>query len=103
MGLLCEGLGVESGRLKEMNFSEGRVMVAHYYPYCPQPDLTVGITSHTDPGALTILLQGQVGGLQVKYGEEWVDVKPIPGALVINIGDIFQVNKFKFYLITCKC
>ncbi|XP_044489503.1 1-aminocyclopropane-1-carboxylate oxidase homolog 4-like [Mangifera indica] len=91
MGLLCEGLGVESGRLKEMTFSEGRVMVAHYYPYCPQPDLTVGITSHTDPGALTILLQGQVGGLQVKYGEEWVDVKPIPGALVINIGDIFQI------------
>ena len=49
MELLCEGLGVDKERLKEMNFLEERTMVAHYYPYCPQSDLTVGITSHTDP------------------------------------------------------
>lgn len=91
MGLLCEGLGVEKGRLKELTFLDAKVMVAHYYPNCPQPDLTVGITSHTDPGALTILLQDQRGGLQVKCGAEWVDVKPVPGALVINIGDILQI------------
>jgi len=29
--------------------------------------------------------------LQVKYGGGYVDVKPIPGALVINIGDLLQV------------
>ncbi|KAK4850856.1 hypothetical protein QYF36_010368 [Acer negundo] len=40
MELLCEGLGVDKERLKEMKFPEGRTMVAHYYPYCPQPDLT---------------------------------------------------------------
>ncbi|KAH7570893.1 hypothetical protein ACOSP7_019423 [Xanthoceras sorbifolium] len=91
MGLLCEGLGVETGRLKKMTCSEGRTMLAHYYPYCPQPDLTMGIASHTDPGVLTILLQDQRGGLQVKCGEEWVDVKPVPGALVINVGDILQI------------
>ncbi|KAH7570895.1 hypothetical protein JRO89_XS05G0216500 [Xanthoceras sorbifolium] len=91
MELLCEGLGVDMGRLKEMEFLRGRTMVAHYYPYCPQPDLTVGTASHTDPGALTILLQDQTGGLQVKCGEEWMDVKPVPGALVINIGDILQI------------
>ncbi|CAI0417981.1 unnamed protein product [Linum tenue] len=67
------------------------VMVGHYYPYCPQPDLTVGIASHTDPGALTLLLQDQVGGLQVKFGEQWVDVVPVRGALVVNIGDLLQV------------
>ncbi|KAK0574140.1 hypothetical protein LWI29_018773 [Acer saccharum] len=89
--LLCEGLGVDKGKLKELTFTEGRRMVGHYYPYCPQPDLTVGITPHTDPGVLTILLQDQIGGLQVKYGDEWVDVKPVPGNIVINIGDIFQI------------
>jgi isopenicillin N synthase-like dioxygenase len=67
-------------------------MAAHYYPYCPQPDLTVGIMSHTDPGVLTVLLQDQIGGLQVKHGEGWVDVKPVPGAIVINVGDIMQVG-----------
>ncbi|PKI54913.1 hypothetical protein CRG98_024695 [Punica granatum] len=66
-------------------------MVGHFYPHCPQPDLTVGIASHTDPGVVTVLLQDQIGGLQVKYEEEWLDVKPVPGALVINVGDIFQI------------
>ncbi|KAJ4710059.1 1-aminocyclopropane-1-carboxylate oxidase-like 1 [Melia azedarach] len=90
-GLLCEGLGLATERLKEMSFLEGRMMVGHYYPYCPQPDLTVGITSHTDPGPLTILLQDDKGGLQIKHGEDWVPVKTVPGALVINIGDVLQI------------
>lgn len=91
MGLLSEGLGLEKGRLEEMTCLEGRHMVAHYYPYCPQPDLTLGLGSHTDPGVLTVLLQDQVGGLQVKYQEEWLEVNPLQGALVINIGDLLQV------------
>lgn len=94
LGLLSEGLGVEEGRLKEMTCLEGRTMVAHYYPYCPRPDLTYGLTSHTDPGVVTVLVQNEVGGLQVKVGEEWVDVEPVEGAVVINIGDILQVCPF---------
>jgi len=90
-GLLCEGLGVEAKRLKEMTCLEGRVLVGHYYPYCPQPDLTVGLAYHTDPGVLTVVQENHIGGLQVKYGGGYVDVKPIPGALVINIGDLLQV------------
>ncbi|WCJ33609.1 2-oxoglutarate (2OG) and Fe(II)-dependent oxygenase superfamily protein [Euphorbia peplus] len=91
MELLSEGLGLKPQTLKDMSCSEAKVMVGHYYPYCPQPDMTVGITSHTDPGVLTVLLQDQVGGLQVKHGHQWVAVKPVPGALVINIGDILQI------------
>ncbi|XP_075653192.1 1-aminocyclopropane-1-carboxylate oxidase homolog 4-like [Castanea sativa] len=88
--LLSEGLGVEAERFKNLGFLEGKLVVGHCYPYCPQPDLTVGITSHTDSG-LTVLLQNQVGGLQVKHGDEWVDVEPIPGALTVNIGDFIQI------------
>ncbi|KAF6150834.1 hypothetical protein GIB67_020917 [Kingdonia uniflora] len=91
MGILSEGLGLETERLKKMTCLESRVLAAHYYPYCPEPDRTVGVASHTDPGVLTVLLQDQVGGLQVKHGEEWVDIKPIHGALLINIGDILQM------------
>ncbi|XP_004236932.1 1-aminocyclopropane-1-carboxylate oxidase homolog 4 [Solanum lycopersicum] len=91
MGLLCEGLGVEKDRLKELSCLDGRVMAAHYYPYCPQPELTKGLTPHTDPGVLTVLVQNEMSGLQVKFGEDWVDLKPIPGAIVINIGDILQI------------
>ena len=46
---------------------------------------------HTDAGALTILLQDDVGGLQAFAGGEWLDVEPLDGALVINTGDVMQV------------
>ncbi|TQE09696.1 hypothetical protein C1H46_004653 [Malus baccata] len=91
MELASEGLGLNPKRLKEMTCLEGRVMAGHYYPYCPQPDLTVGLTSHSDPGVLAVVLQDRMGGMQVKYGDGWVDVKPVPGALVINVGDFLQI------------
>nr|XP_009776675.1 PREDICTED: 1-aminocyclopropane-1-carboxylate oxidase homolog 4-like isoform X1 [Nicotiana sylvestris] len=92
MGLLCEGLGVKEDRLKELSCLDARIMAAHYYPYCPQPELTKGLTPHTDPGVLTVLVQNEVTGLQVKFGDDWVDLEPIPGAIIINIGDILQMD-----------
>ncbi|GLT94729.1 hypothetical protein SLE2022_124570 [Rubroshorea leprosula] len=91
MELLSEGLGLEAGKFKELTFSEARVFVGHCYPYCPQPDLTMGITSHTDPGVVTVLLQNQIPGLQVRHEDEWVDVTPVPGGLIVNIGDFLQI------------
>ncbi|KAK8504597.1 hypothetical protein V6N12_017139 [Hibiscus sabdariffa] len=90
MGLLSEGLGLDMDRLKN-SCLDARTMLGHYYPRCPQPDLTVGIASHTDPGVLTLLLQDHIGGLQIKHKGGWVDVKPVHGALVINIADILQI------------
>ncbi|XP_022986647.1 1-aminocyclopropane-1-carboxylate oxidase homolog 3-like [Cucurbita maxima] len=95
--LLSEGLGLKSERLKEATYGERRMMVGHYYPYCPQPDLTVGIKSHTDPGVLTVLLQDHIGGLQIRHGGGWVDVEPVAGALVINIGDLLQIASNDVY------
>lgn len=46
--------------------------------------------AHTDYGSLTILLpQAGSGGLQILHPSgDWVDVPPVPGAFVINIGDL---------------
>ena len=53
----------------------------------------MGLTSHTDPGVLTVLVQNKVGGLlQVKSGDDWADVEAVPGEIVINIGDLLQVG-----------
>lgn len=96
MGMLGEGMGLEEGRLEKMSCLDGRVLACHYYPVCPEPDDTAGLVDHSDPGVLTILLQDQIGGLQVKKeGEDgewwWVDVQPVLGAVVVNVGDLLQV------------
>ncbi|GJY78565.1 1-aminocyclopropane-1-carboxylate oxidase homolog 1-like protein [Tanacetum coccineum] len=40
----------------------------------------------------------EVQGLQVMHQNQWANVKPIPGALVVNIGDLLQIisnDRFK--------
>ncbi|KAJ8436739.1 hypothetical protein Cgig2_009713 [Carnegiea gigantea] len=85
-------LGLQTGHLNEIGCSERLMLLGHYYPPCPQPELTVGLPKHSDNDFLTVLLQDQIGGLQVLHQDHWVDVPPTPGALVVNIGDLLQAS-----------
>jgi isopenicillin N synthase-like dioxygenase len=81
----------------------GGCLRVNFYPKCPQPDLTLGLSSHSDPGGLTILLPDDyVSGLQVRRGEDWITVKPVPNAFIINIGDQIQVPYLSIYDINSK-
>ncbi len=64
-----------------------------YYP--PQPDTlgpeVFGVSPHTDFGVLTVLCQDEVGGLHVQdYEGEWIAAPPVPGTLVVNVGDLLE-------------
>nr|ABK25825.1 unknown [Picea sitchensis] len=64
----------------------------NHYPPCPVPELALGVGQHKDAGALTVLVQDEVGGLQVRRKDgEWIGVKPVPDSFVINVGDCIQV------------
>ncbi|KAI4328650.1 hypothetical protein L6164_020986 [Bauhinia variegata] len=89
--LLSEALGLNPLHLKEMGCAEGLLLMGHYYPECPEPELTMGLSKHSDGDFMTILLQDQIGGLQVLHQNHWVDIPPVPGALVVNIGDLMQL------------
>ncbi|PNX92337.1 1-aminocyclopropane-1-carboxylate oxidase-like protein [Trifolium pratense] len=90
--LLSEALGLSPNHLKDMNCAEGLIALCHYYPPCPEPELTVGTTKHSDNDFLTVLLQDHIGGLQVLYEDKWIDIKPVPGALIVNVGDLLQAS-----------
>ncbi|XP_068342279.1 probable 2-oxoglutarate-dependent dioxygenase SLC1 isoform X1 [Pyrus communis] len=81
------------------DFKDGsQLMVVNCYPPCPQPDLTLGMPPHSDYGFLTILLQDEVEGLQIKKQDKWITVEPIPNSFVVNVGDhleIFSNGKYK--------
>lgn len=66
----------------------------HYPPQLPSDEVDgrFGIRPHTDNCALTLLLQDDTGGLQILgRNKEWVDVTPIPGTYVINIGETMKL------------
>jgi isopenicillin N synthase-like dioxygenase len=60
-----------------------------HYP-ASSADLGWGVGEHTDYGLLTLLAQDDIGGLEVKTQEGWIDAPPIPGTLVCNIGDMLD-------------
>ncbi|WP_232281096.1 isopenicillin N synthase family dioxygenase [Novosphingobium nitrogenifigens] len=66
---------------------------AVYYPPHPEDHEgeLFGVAPHTDYGCITLLWQDDVGGLEVLDRQgRWIDAPPIPGTLVINIGDLLQ-------------
>ncbi len=50
-----------------------------------------GVGPHNDPGVLTLLMiEPGKGGLQVEHHGAWVDVPALPGAFVVNIGELLE-------------
>ncbi|RDX65534.1 Gibberellin 3-beta-dioxygenase 1, partial [Mucuna pruriens] len=97
MWLMLECLGITKEDLKWTG-SKGQfkkicaALQLNSYPTCPDPDRAMGLAAHTDSTLLTILYQNNISGLQVhRKGTGWVTVAPLPGALVVNVGDLLHI------------
>lgn len=61
------------------------------YPGKDDPTPQQGVGAHKDSGVLTLLwVEPGKGGLQVERDGEWVDAPPVPGAFVVNIGEMLE-------------
>jgi isopenicillin N synthase-like dioxygenase len=62
------------------------------YPGESNDEPVQGVGAHRDGGVLTLLLvEPDKGGLQVEHDGEWIDAPSIPGAFVVNIGEMLEL------------
>jgi isopenicillin N synthase-like dioxygenase len=86
-------LGMDKDTLFEQHKELMQVIRINYYPACLEPDNVMGLSPHSDPGVITILVQkdDDVNGLQVRHDGQWVPVQPLPNALIINVGNMIEI------------
>jgi isopenicillin N synthase-like dioxygenase len=90
------GLGLEEGALDDFVYGRDTVTMCRAHRYPPTtPEMAAksrGIGAHTDFGALTLLLQDDIGGLEVFHrpSQTWHPVHPVKDAYVVNIGDMLS-------------
>lgn len=94
LGALCVAIGLDEDHFADA-FSGDRAWMAklaHYVGGVTEAG-SQGVGLHADYGFITLLLQDEVGGLEVRpYGQDaWLPVEPIPGALVVNLGEMLEV------------
>ncbi|KAI6705601.1 hypothetical protein NL676_008563 [Syzygium grande] len=90
--LISKCLDIEINEMKEL-FEDGfQTMRMTYYPPCPQPELVVGLTPHSDATGITILHQiNGVNGFQIKKDGVWTPIHILPHAFVVNVGDVMEI------------
>ena len=72
----------------------------NFYPPCVEPERVIGLNQHADISGITLLLEcGDMTRSQVLKDENWVNVEPVNGAIVINLGHIMEVNTTSYRLI----
>jgi isopenicillin N synthase-like dioxygenase len=73
------------------HYTADPLVLFRIFNYPPPADPALwGVGEHTDYGLLTILLQDEAGGLEVRSRSRWVPAPPLADSFVCNIGDMLD-------------
>ncbi len=91
---IARSLGLPDGYFEQRYTADPLVLFRIFqYPSLAVPegiDARHGVGEHTDYGLLTLLRQDDVGGLQVRTSDGWIEAPPLPASFVCNIGDMLD-------------
>jgi isopenicillin N synthase-like dioxygenase len=62
-----------------------------HYPFDAEAEDSVGIGAHTDYECFTLLRSTSPGLEVMNAAGDWIDAPPIPGAFLVNIGDMLEI------------
>lgn len=89
--LMAEGLQLDSEYFQRRYTADPTILFRIFnYPSAPASHAGWGVGAHTDYGLLTLLQQDDIGGLQVRNGDRWLDVPDVEDSLVCNVGDMLE-------------
>jgi isopenicillin N synthase-like dioxygenase len=92
LSCVAVSLGLDQGFFRDKYRKRLQRTQIIYYP--PHPtgagDDQFGLAPHTDFGCITLLWQDDNGGLEVleRGSKTWIAARPVPGTLVVNVGDL---------------
>lgn len=91
LNAMSAGLALSVNQLLPLD--EAPYVLLKLIHYLPPPDgqPRSGVASHVDFSWITLLLQDDAGGLSACTPEgRWQDIPPMPGTLIVNLGEILQ-------------
>ncbi|KAK8963172.1 Thebaine 6-O-demethylase [Platanthera guangdongensis] len=91
LSMISESLNLPHSYIEDAVGEVYQNITISYYSPCPQPELALGLQSHSDMGVISLLIQDDVGGLEVLKDGEWILAKPVSDAIIVILADQTEI------------
>ncbi|TKY56296.1 Leucoanthocyanidin dioxygenase [Spatholobus suberectus] len=90
---ISRSLGLKENYIhKSLNVElSSQLLIVNFYPPCPEPELVISLPAHANHGLLTLVMQNELGGLQIQHNGKWIPVHALPNCFLINTGDHTEI------------
>ncbi|KAK8957069.1 1-aminocyclopropane-1-carboxylate oxidase 1 [Platanthera zijinensis] len=103
LSMISESLNLPHSYIEDAVGEVYQNITIRYYSPCPQLELALGLQSHSDMGVISLLIQDDVGGLEVLKDGEWILAKPLSDTIIVILADQTEVlYVLCFHIYTCS-